>query len=76
MKIDEVNAATASLVHLVGRELGKLPYPQVMVTLEGLTTGMLLMIVQLHNKQPDELVEAFSKGIQTRMEKIIYGEKQ
>jgi hypothetical protein len=73
----EINELTAKLIKSVGVEVGTIDHfgPK-MVCIEGLMAGLIVLAVHQHNKQPDELVEAFCSGLRARVTALIYGRPQ
>lgn len=73
----EINELTAKLIKTVGRDVGQITdFGPKMVCIEGLAAGLIALAAVQHNKQPDELVEAFCAGIRERVTQLIYGQKQ
>lgn len=73
----EINELTAKLIKSVGREVGAIEaFAPKMVCIEGLMAGLIVLAAHQHNKQPDELVDAFCAGIRERVTKTIYGRQQ
>lgn len=76
MSADRINDLTAILIKQVGGVVGLLPYEERMVILEGVAAGLIAFTARRDNKQPDELVAAFTEGVGERVTRLIYGEKQ
>lgn len=76
MTSDETNALTAELIKTVGRIVGSIPYTAKMVCIEGLAAGLIVLVATQHNKQPDELTDAFCEGVRERVTRAIYGRQQ
>lgn len=46
------------------------------ILLEGLTAGALLTLCIRHNRDPDQLIEAFTEGLRERFKEILEGDEE
>ncbi len=72
-----INTIVEDLVQTTGRRIFEMrSFTDELIILENFTAAVLAVEAKTHNKQPEELFEAFCKGVKERFEFAIYGPKQ